>query len=204
MGEDMNDSKHCALYYYCSNYHTGENSWQYEVLSKSHYTPGPCHSDILDSEDFAAIQYYQHLLRLFEPNVCNIDLVSYEVGSEGIIDFWSHTYSITISVNGDWFSATDLARDVYEQVQRCDWGYQVDLADIFSCLGSFHYPLSVEVDNDTDEEETELLWLGFDWYNEPEEPVDTCNGCIYFTGESALRCAVNPLSTERCIEYQTA
>jgi len=201
--------KYVALYYYCSEYHQGQGDWRYKVLSKLPFKPGPSHKDILDEENFVALEYYQHLLSLFETNnVCDIDLVIDEIGVT-VADYWSEVHDITVSLNGTWNNAAELARDIYEQIQSCDWGYQVDLANIFTCISPFHYPLSTEVDNILDEDDwgdyAVSLWLGFDWWNKPEEPVDTCTGCVYFNGSSdLLRCAVNPLAKERCFEYETA
>ena len=59
-------SKQVGLYWYCNDYHKGQWSWQYRVLSQSKYQPGPMTCSIHDDGDFDAQEYYDKLVAKFE------------------------------------------------------------------------------------------------------------------------------------------
>jgi len=65
-----------AIYWFANDYHGGQNSNLYSVLSTSQYRPGPMHKSIEDDESETATQMYQELVDMYgggvqEPEVDN-------------------------------------------------------------------------------------------------------------------------------------
>lgn len=197
-------SKLAALYWYCSEYHSGQNSWQYSVLSKSKYIPGPTHNDILDCGDHAAMAYYQHLVSLFEENWDGLATVNIYDG--GI----PYRYDIVIlGVVGEFDSLEELTREISTQIYGECLAFYPSIMDVYNILeGEFTYPLVIEGDEGSYYEEDFGLNFCFNFGGyapNRKKVVNPCLSCKYNTGEPALPCAVNPMGYGvKCSDYEVA
>jgi len=51
-----------AIYWFCSDYHAGQNSDLYSILSTSEYSPGPMCKNIYYNGNSNAIEMYSYLI----------------------------------------------------------------------------------------------------------------------------------------------
>ena len=62
------EDKLIAIHWYCSDYHSGIDSWQYQLLSRGVYKPS-VHVDGIEDESLEANQFYEYLVGKFETEV---------------------------------------------------------------------------------------------------------------------------------------
>lgn len=204
-GEPVNAvSKHCALYWYCSEYHLGTNDWRYQWLSKSPYTPGPLEKDILSTQDGVAMSYFNHLVSIFEDNYRGVSCLDLAINYEPYVVETFHNIIVT-GITGNFQNPQELAREIYAQVVGQCLEHFPSIVSIFDEIEwlNFNYPLTIQPkdsDEFADEWESGLNAI----ITLEKASTHPCHGCLYYSEESALKCAVNPLSKGRCIEYRTA
>ena len=55
-----------AIYWFCSDYHGGQNCDLYSILSTSEFTPGPSHCSIQDEGSEIGVMMYDYLVENFK------------------------------------------------------------------------------------------------------------------------------------------
>jgi len=62
---DIEFTIECAIYWFCNDYHTGQSSNLYSILSTSDYKPGSMETSVLDTDNNLAIAMYETLVTCY-------------------------------------------------------------------------------------------------------------------------------------------